>query len=201
MFKRNKIKKIKTFLFLSFLFAYIEASSVGRIRRRVPERTFDTLSLEVKVGKTSVCRCSTDICIFQNRTTGRSTSRKILCIHKETNNIYAMKCQQKHSKRSVDAIVKCPRHYNRQDLWPSSHPDILSHSVVDKERLDQLLRPEIQDHLKELQSTCDLQSGIEFTNDKDFIARVFCYKKNGQNILYFENKRPGQVISKKIWVI
>ena len=75
---------------------------------------------------------------------------------------------------------------------------MLSQSSVDKERLDQLRRPEIQDRLEDLQFMCN-KSGIEFTNDDNFIARVFCYRKNGQSILYFKNKRPGQVISKKIW--
>ena len=75
---------------------------------------------------------------------------------------------------------------------------MLSQSSVDKERLDQLRRPEIQDRLEDLQFMCN-KSGIEFTNDDNFIARVFCYRKNGQSILYFKNKRPGQVTSKKIW--
>jgi len=186
---------------------YIEASTVGRIRRRVPERTSDTVSLKAKVSKNSA---ATNICIAQFKSTkDRNKNRplRMLCIDQETNNIYALKCQEKQQKsvkRLVDAIGKCDRHYNRQDLWPSSdyHPDI-SHSVVDKERLDQLRRPEVQDHLEELQSTCSPMSGIEFTNNVNFSARVFCYRKNGQNILYFKNKRPEtvEVISKKIWVI
>ena len=154
----------------------------------------DTLILDAKVNKNSV---ATDICIAE----GRSTSQKMLCIDKETNNIYALNCQEKRFKRLVDAIGECQRHYNIQDLWPASHQKIEMHSVVDKERLDQLRRQEIQDHLEDLQSTCN-KSGIEFTNYKNFFARVFCYRNSfGRKILYFKNKRPGRVISKKIWLI